>query len=372
MNESENILKIPFFEMKKPFKKIDISKHDVLEIQGLNFPLLPSENSDIKVEEPKELKQPLTVKKMIEKLKEKYSISFSTEEEIEAKSFLKHINYYRLSIFIRYLREKRSFTDLKELYEFDAFIGENINMLIAPLEIYVRTSLSYVLTNDYLTIVSNLKKEGENIDSSLVYLDKRVYKNKYVVNKRVDEVISFIAKSLHDKQSRELSIAHHIKHYGGYIPFWVLVENITFGELLTLLNNFERQVKKHWIDNSFPGNKIKGFEEWLNTIRILRNTGAHCSRFYGRKFPYNPNLNDEDLSLIKYGNESDEFQKVFKNTFFAGIMTLKTLYIPLQENDRLKWNGFIRNLDHWITKSNNIDKSRLGFNEYWIEALNIK
>ncbi len=109
----------------------------------------------------------------------------------------------------------------------------------------------------------------------------------------------------------------------------------------------------------------------MNTIRILRNTPAHCSRFYGRNFTYNPFLNGEDLKAICYEKESDVFKNKFKNNFFAEIIVLKILYHNLSEEDHLKWNAFINELERRL-KSNNLDEIYLGFNNPWKDALQIK
>ncbi|MBC2170645.1 Abi family protein [Listeria booriae] len=372
MDKTIKKLQLPFFKLKKPYKEILVSDYDVLEIQGFDFPLMPFVNGKIEIKDNRTLKKPISISDMILKLELEHEITFSTTEKIDATDFLKYTNYYRLSIFIKYLRDDKSFTALKKIYEFDSFLSENIGRLITPLEVYIRTSLAHVLTTEYETIIRDLGKLGDDVSPALVYLDKRIYKDKVIDNKSMQETFSYIARDLYDRQKSELSLAHHISYYGGWIPFWVLVEHTTFGQLGMIIGFLERKVRKRWAEYTFPGNKVKEIVEWINTIRILRNTSAHCSRFYGRNFTYNPTLNNEDLKLICFEDEDDAYKASFKNTLFAGLITLRALYKQLREDDKLKWNRFILEIDSKISKDKNLSKSDLGFNDQWIDALNIK
>lgn len=370
MDKSDKTKRIHYYDFGKPFKKFDVKDFETVEIIGFDFPIKPQK--DTKVFEEKELKPPITIKEMIAKLQKDYAINFSESEKDEAYVFLKHINYYRLSIFVRYLpKANKTFTNLKEIYEFDAFLSRNISDLITPLEVYVRTSLAYVLTTKHKEILTAVGAESVSKEDipALIYLDQRIYKEKALRQKNMQETFSYIAKSLYDKQKNELSILHHISYYGGWMPFWVLVEHITFGELIMIISYLERRIRKIWIDETFPNNKIKAIPGWLNTIRILRNTAAHCSRFYGRNFSYNPTLNDEDYELIHFYEHNGAYKNSFKNTFYAGILTLRNLYKDLRENDQDRWNVFVLEIEEWFDLNQCIDKSLLGFNDYWKEAL---
>ncbi|MBC1499423.1 Abi family protein [Listeria weihenstephanensis] len=369
MDKTGRKLRLPYFELNKPFKEIDISEHDVLEIVGFEFPI--SSKGKIEIKEQRKLKEPLKIESMITKLELKHQIVFSPKEKIEANEFFKYTNYYRISIFIRYLNKDRSFTALKNIYEFDNFLSENIGNMIPPLEGYIGTSLAYVLTNEYEDIIKRLDKKGENLTPALVYLDKRIYRDEFIRNNSIDNTFSYIAKSLFDKQDRDLTIKHHVSFYDGWVPFWVLVEHITFGDLSTILRYLERNVKKTWIDYSFPNNNPSTIIEWLNTIRILRNTAAHCSRFYGSNFTYNPKINKEDLDLMYFEKEDERYRTTFKNTLFAGLIVLRRLYESLREADKIRWNNFIYEIELRLAKDENLSKSRLGFNNQWSETLKI-
>ncbi len=120
--------------------------------------------------------------------------------------------------------------------------------------------------------------------------------------------------------------------------------------------------------------------EWISTIRTLRNSCAHNARLYGSRPTYNPQIIDNELSLVlsnftyngndetNKNTEKDKFINKFRHTVFAGIITMKLFYKPLPIVEQMKWNVFVESLEQLINKYS-IELYKLGFLENWKEIL---
>jgi len=60
-----------------------------------------------------------------------------------------------------------------------------------------------------------------------------------------------------------------------------------------------------------------------------------------------------------------------KNTFFAGLMTLKMFYSRLRPSDKDKWNIFLGKLDNKIKNNTIVDVRKIGMPKNWLEILRI-
>lgn len=360
MSDGELVLSVA--QTSKPFRAYDVSSYDVLKIDGFFFPIVARKN--IRIINTQTMKKPATIKTMIERFKNQ-GITFTAEEEKDAEVFLISVNYYRLSVFRLYLTEDFSFTALKELYGFDRFLREQLNILIPPVEVYIKTTLAYFLSNEYLRIYS----EPPWVEPALVYLDDRIYKDDHIGNGDVKRMLSNFVSLLSDKQDKDPSIKHHVQYYCGQIPIWALVEHLTLGQMSTFVTYLSRPLRKEWVEKYVPSASSEMIIGWLNTIRILRNTGAHCSRFYGRYYNYSPKIPREDLDDVGYENLSDEQKDKFKNTLFAGLLILRKLYLGLDAYEKVRWNEFLKETNEKINNHSNFKLSEIGFPNNWQEVL---
>src|SRR5699024_9880874 len=105
-------------------------------------------------------------------------------------------------------------------------------------------------------------------------------------------MLSSYASMILDKQDKDPSIKHHVEYYSGNIPFWVIVEHLTMGNIVTFLYNLDRSYRKNWVRSSGFSINDKWIIPWVETIQFLRNTCAHTARIYGRRFNYNPHISD--------------------------------------------------------------------------------
>lgn len=205
-------------------------------------------------------------------------------------------------------------------------------------------------------------------------------------------MLSQFAVSVKNKAKKELYIEHYIKNYGGHIPFWVLVETLTFGELIYFYNYLASDIRKAWTNYFFKQEVVKNSEiEWLKTLQFLRNDCAHDNRLYGKTFNFTPLINLNDLELIygkKYAEMSlkkkrsipiedhekfDELKVVIektKKTLFSGLLVMRNFIQNSSQYTISKWNNFLNDLEEEIDL-NNIPLMRIGFRYNWKNILTI-
>ncbi|MCW6663280.1 Abi family protein [Aerococcaceae bacterium NML190073] len=390
--ETQKVKTVKISDVNEPYQTIDVSDYDSLYIDGYRFPC-EANGRDCDVS----LKAPQRFGGMIDCLGKK--VSFNSDEERMAVNLLKRINYYKLSVFTKLLEEdERSFTRLLELYEFDVFLKQELVPILKEIENLFKANLTYYLVNNYEQL-SKEQKDGTVIiqndpagghHSSEFYLDYGIYGADKM---KVDKMLSQFAENVTKKRTKELYINHHIKNYGGHIPFWVLVETLTFGEIIRFYSYLSKEIRKKWRDGFFEVEVIKENEiEWLKTLQFLRNDCAHDNRLYGRTFNFTPELHFDDMKLI-FGEEEanlslmrkrsvpiekhekyDEIKTTIeksKKTLFTGLVIIRYFMEAFPGGKNKNWNEFLERLDETI-KSKKIPNRRIGFRNNWKEVLKIK
>lgn len=188
-------------------------------------------------------------------------------------------------------------------------------------------------------------------------------------NNDVRVVLSNFSEFISSKQDKDSSIKHHLEYYSGNIPIWVLIEHLTLGDIATFVTYLDRSVRKKWIRSFMHNTKDTWIIEWIKVIQFLRNTGAHCSRFYGRRFNYNPTFHADDIKLLPSAYEVDEIDKLI-HTLFGGLSIMKRFYLKLPDYEKKHWNTFLDKLEKRINEFS-ADIYCIGFPENWKECLTL-
>ncbi|MGX7024399.1 Abi family protein [Vagococcus hydrophili] len=356
-------------DVSKPYQDIEVYPDKNLFIDGYKFPIpIKQKSKKIEIKEAKEIKIPKKIPEMIVQFKD-HGITFTSSEEVLAGEILRTINYYRLSVFMLYLKEDKSFSNLLKLYEFDSFLRMSINRLIPSIEVLLKTNLAYFLSTNREILTND-----RILPSGLIYLDKTIYKERHLNNKDVDRWYSKVAEELFKKQEKDVMIKHHVEYYSGHIPIWVMVEHLTIGELSSFITYLDRPIRKKWMDQLSEEIPQRLIIEWVKTIQILRNTGAHCSRFYSKYFNFNPTMLKMDEELIFKNIEYDKEQlslikSKFSHSVFAGLLVMKNFYMLLGITERENWNVFVEKLENKITDTPEVNISNMSFPKHWKEIL---
>ena len=221
-------------------------------------------------------KQATTVEDQLEKLKSRGMV---IEDEKKAKENLLDIGYYRLGFYWfpfekTYPRKYNRTHEYKEgtkfdyaikLYYFDFDLRNLLLRYISRIEINFRTTLIYKVSNKYAS-------------------DPFWYLNSKVVDK------SFIKSSLFQDAIKEANKMPNIKtdlknHKRDYAPAWKLIENLTFGVVLTLYDHLNDGELRHTISVTYDIQSPNQFSNYLNTVRRLRNYCAHGKVLFDMNLP---------------------------------------------------------------------------------------
>lgn len=268
------------------------------------------------------MKEPKEGYEFIEILQEEdygHNVSFSDEEKEQAFVFFQYINYYRFSIFPRLITEdKRTFSNVLYLYNVDKYIRKQINYFSGIIEEWVKTSFANVISNTYTS---------EEYQSAEFYLDLNIY-NKEEYGR---ETLTSFAETV--VRSKEVYIRHHHKEKNGCIPIWVLIEELTFGQVDTFISQLKPEYKNIWIDKTFGKQYRKFVVSWIGVARYIRNMSAHYARFYSKRYVIFPSLPKEDLKKYNIKNTK-------KDNLFVMLFTEKN-YFHFFQIELFKMNGII-------------------------------
>jgi abortive infection bacteriophage resistance protein len=195
-------------------------------------------------------------------------------DEAEALHVLAHHNYYRLSAYrfpftVPGNRDQfcsgATFTQLWELYQFDRTLRHLVLEACKRVEISVRSRLAYEI--------------GHQL-GPLAYLENRHFSDPLDHAKTLTKLDAEISRS------REDFIKHHRKSLAmPWPPIWVLTEVASFGAISRLLAGLTPPALRQSIADSY-GHDEGTFCSLFHHLSILRNTAAHHSRLWNRRFTF--------------------------------------------------------------------------------------
>ena len=160
--------------------------------------------------------------------------------------------------------EGTKLSDAVALYYFDFDLRNILNRYISRIEVSLRTYITYTLSNKYK-------------DSPVWFIDPNVMKADFIRN--FDSVYESIRKKPVIKR-------HHKKYINDkYAPAWKTVEYMTFGNIENLYANLSSISDKLDISRHFGVNQTAIFENYIRTVRTLRNTCAHGGILFDLRLP---------------------------------------------------------------------------------------
>lgn len=192
-----------------------------------------------------------TYEEQIALIRRKGFILYEDEEE-DCIAFLKKVNYYRFSsYFFPYLKEDRSFEPgisffrLQRTYEFDSRIRSLIFEVIEDVEVYLRTQLSYYISQKY---------------GPYGHLGDGMYTKKHNERSFQSRVRSCVEKNRDSPVIRQ-SLAKN----DGRVPLWTIVEFFSMGMLVYFYLDMKPQDQKA-IAGEIYGTGVKQLESWLHCV----------------------------------------------------------------------------------------------------------
>ena len=222
------------------------------------------------------MKKAITIYEQIDLLKQRGLI---VDDVVKASEQLMDIGYYRLGFYLfpfeksypdinhrnHLLHNNVTFNDVVSLYYFDADLRNLLIYYINRIEISLRTYLTYTV--------------------SVYYQSNRVwFVDPTVVNKSYADC--FNEKVYKTIMKNPIIKRHHIKYINDkYAPAWKTLEFMTLGNVLLLYDNLRDESIKFNIANRFGFKGIKAFCNYMDVIRVIRNSCAHGACIYNIRLP---------------------------------------------------------------------------------------
>lgn len=219
------------------------------------------------------MKTATTIEEQIALLKSRGMI---VPHDEKAKEILLDIGYYRLGFYwFPYEKDYPSKSNRKHEFKEEATFDKVVSL--------------YYFDHDLRTILSPyLYRIEVNFRTYLIYTVSNKYKNKptWFADPKIvsSSFITHLAASYFTIQKND-AIKHHHKKYPNdiYAPAWKTLEYMTFGDILVLYSCLKDQALKKEIAMHYNIRNTNVFENYMGTIRILRNLCAHGHNIYDLK-----------------------------------------------------------------------------------------
>lgn len=223
------------------------------------------------------MKYATTIDEQINKLQSRGLI---IKDRSKAKEILLDIGYYRFCSYLfpfelSYPRKRHrlhfysSNTNLEDgldLYYFDFDLRRLLLKYLFRIEVNIRTYITYYVSNHYKSdpcwFISPAIMHAVYVN----HFDKTFY--------------------IRLKRNNPIIIEHHRNHPGHHhAPAWKTIEQMPFGNVQILFNSIIDAKVRQDISRHYGVSKLKIFDDYINTIRLIRNNCAHGSVIFDMKLP---------------------------------------------------------------------------------------
>lgn len=273
---------------------------------------------------------------------------------------LRRINYYRLRGYWISLQDKdtdkfiegTSFNRLVGIYEFDRKLRHLLSDVLDQIEISIRTSIAYVMSNLF---------------GSLFYLCSDFFVN----GTEHSGLLNTTNQNINDaRNTKEPFVLHHDDVNGGLLPIWAAVELMTFTTISRFFKNLKSEYQRI-IGLSCFGVPPIYLSSWLHNLSNVRNIVAHHGRIYNKNIPHQPMMFPDDKNSM-------DVRRIFATIFVASVIipdeermihfhtSLKALIEQYEDIVDLRQIGFPDNWHHFLdeivpVRRRDIYKQRLNY-----------
>ncbi len=198
-------------------------------------------------------------------------MNFCNEEK--AKHYLANLNYYRLAgywlLFEKdhdnhTFKKETFFEDVIDLYIFDRELRLLLLDAIERIEVSIRSKFTYHLSETF---------------GSHAHLKPQIFLCPSIYNKTLTKLKSEIHRN-----KNEVFLQHNFKKYSDELPaIWVCVEVMTMGQISNWYSNIKERKYRQLISKYYELDE-KILSSFLHHLTIVRNTAAHHSRVWNKKF----------------------------------------------------------------------------------------
>ena len=258
-----------------------------------------------------------TIEEQLEILR---SRGLTINDEVKAKDFLLHNNYYRISGYSLTLRKNdifsksATFQNIVDIYNFDYELRHIILKYIEIIEVQMKSVFAYEFTK---------------VHGPTGYLDDSFFTNKT----KHKEIIDKANQQKNQRLPHEAYLKHFVNDLQEDIPLWAYVDLLTISDI-SFLYSISEQSLKDTVARTFGLNMNRGsaiLGGYMHSMTIIRNLCAHGSRIYNRLFEQKPSLNKKEKALL-ITNENGEID----NSHFYGFLLIMRRMLPADTFKEMK------------------------------------
>jgi abortive infection bacteriophage resistance protein len=232
---------------------------------------------------------------------------------------LEHHNYYRLSAYRFPFAVQRNpdqfkagidFMQLWDLYHFDRTLRLFVIEAVKRVEISVRSRLAYVIGREL---------------GPLAYLDNQHFSNPLIHAKTLTRLDGEMRRN-----GKEPFLKHHrYCRKEPWPPIWVLVEIASFGAISNMLSQLQPPKLRQQVANTYQMDE-KTFCSLIHHLSVVRNTAAHHSRLWNRRFAVTfqlPKKKPANLypNFYVHPNAVDQRESKIYNTLVLLLHLIRTI-----------------------------------------------
>jgi abortive infection bacteriophage resistance protein len=221
------------------------------------------------------MKYATTVEEQIKTLKDRGMI---IDDEKKTKEVLLDIGYFRLGFYCfpfeksypnkkhrtHQYKQGSRFSDVINLYYFDADLRRLFANALNRIEINFRTNIIYTVSNQYVTCNTWFIDHNTMEKSFIEKFDKELYTEKFKKNPIIKN--------------------HHRRYINDkYAPAWKTLEFFTFGTMVQLYKNIKDKQLKQKIAKTYGIHNEKILENYFSTLVEIRNICAHNAVLFDHK-----------------------------------------------------------------------------------------
>ncbi|WP_018704778.1 Abi family protein [Anaeromusa acidaminophila] len=200
-------------------------------------------------------------------------VKSSAKKILEAENYYNIINGYK-DLFLdktattETYKNGAAFSEIFALYEFDRELRFIFLKRLLKIENQIKSVIAYKFSERY----------GHDNYLKLDNFDPHNNDSKKLHN--IMSVISTFQRSISDQSGKHNAVTHYVTEYG-YVPLWVLVNVLTFGNISRFYGVLKLQDRQA-VAREF-GLQENVFKSYLKLMSMFRNICAHDERFYNTK-----------------------------------------------------------------------------------------
>lgn len=285
------------------------------------------------------MKEFKTIDEQINLLKAR-NVSFNNEAE--AKKILLNNNYYNIingykdlfldSNNLQDFKQGTAFEEIYALYDFDRQLRNIFLEFILKIENSLRSLIAYYFSKSYGH--DNYLKL-DNFETYMNICASKDTKQKQI--KHIHMLIGDINKKI--ASSMDTSYVNHYMTQYGFIPLWVLVNILSFGDICNFYK-LMKQSERVAIAKEFNIAESE-LSSLLSILAKTRNLCAHDERLYNYNFKTNTSINDTKYHLQMNLTITNNRYDIGKNDLFAVVIALKLL-LSTEDYDKFHHKLFSR------------------------------